>query len=102
MPTLSSYTSTAGAHMRATATAGDPILLRNIRGGSTIVVACDANATAYIELSISAPDIEPIWAPAGASYVPAGSTVIDEIQSKLAAVRVTVEGAGSATVEVLQ
>lgn len=102
MPAIHSYTSTGGAHIRSIATAGDPVHLRAVRGGSTIVVACDAYATAYIELSISAPDLPPLWVPAGTPKVAPGTLAIDEIQSKLAAIRVRVEGAGAATVEVLQ
>lgn len=106
MPTLDTYTSAGGTHARAIASADDPAVFRNIRGGSTIAVVCDSNATAHIELSISAPSLpDPLWVKSAAGVngsVPPGGTAIDEIQSKLAAIRVRVEGPGSAIVEVLQ
>lgn len=106
MPTLSTNTSSLGTHFRTTATADSPAVLRNIRPGATVAVACSADATARVELSISAPDAAaPLWLPSAAGTdgaIPPNGYALEEVHTKLTAIRVSVTGTGSATVEVLQ
>lgn len=106
MPDFSTNTSSLGTHFRATATADSPVVLRNIRPGATVAVACGADATARVELSISDPDAAaPLWLPSAAGSdgaIRPGGYALEEVHTKLSALRVRVEGTGSATVEVLQ
>lgn len=98
--------STLGTHVRASITSAKPFVSRDIRPGAAFAISCDAQATATVELTLS-PSSEPsplyVRASIGSDgIVAAGESAIEEIRCKLAGVRVTVAGAGTATVEVLQ
>lgn len=103
---MTQETSTLGTHIRAIVTSARAFESRDIRPGAAFAISCGAGATATVELTLS-PRNSPaplyVRAAIGADGVVApGSSAIEEIRCKLAGIRVTVSGAGTADVEVLQ
>lgn len=97
--------STLGTHTRGSVTADKPFLASNLLPNSTFSVSCDANTTALVEVSLSHSSLDPVFVPAAigdSGVVTAGSQAIEEIRTKLSAIRVTASGPGTVIVEVLQ
>lgn len=107
MTTPPSQTSDAFAsYYSAIATPDTPITRAYLRRNSVLRVACDATATATVEVSISDPALpDPAFTLAAAlgtgGIVSPGEIAVSEVGSKFSLLRVSVTG-GSAHVEVLE
>lgn len=94
------------SYFRTVATPAAPITRAYLRRNSVLRIACDATATATVDVSISDPSLpDPAFTPAAAlgtnGIVAPGEVAVSEVGSKFSLLRVSVTG-GNAVVEVLE